>query len=84
LHRPCGFREVGFRESIGQMSGVWRDVILTEHRSRVAGKSLIHLRQSYKEYECEVLLLKQRIIQILDMRWVATMVSARYRLPASV
>jgi L-amino acid N-acyltransferase YncA len=36
LHRACGFREVGYRERIGQMNGVWRDTILMERRSRIA------------------------------------------------
>jgi L-amino acid N-acyltransferase YncA len=30
-----GFREVGIRERIGQMDGVWRDVVLLERRSEV-------------------------------------------------
>jgi len=33
LHRRAGFREVGRRERIGQMHGVWRDVVLIERRS---------------------------------------------------
>jgi phosphinothricin acetyltransferase len=33
LHRRCGFREVGRRERIAQLSGVWRDTILFERRS---------------------------------------------------
>lgn len=37
LHRTCGFREVGYRERIGQLQGVWRDVVLLERRSTVAG-----------------------------------------------
>ena len=37
LHRACGFREVGRRERIGQMQGVWRDVVLMERRSKVVG-----------------------------------------------
>jgi phosphinothricin acetyltransferase len=37
LQKACGFREVGRREQFGQMHGVWRDVILTERRSRVVG-----------------------------------------------
>lgn len=37
LHRACGFREVGRREKLGQMHGVWRDVVLMERRSRVVG-----------------------------------------------
>jgi phosphinothricin acetyltransferase len=37
LHRACGFRIVGHREKLGRMHGVWRDVILMERRSKVAG-----------------------------------------------
>lgn len=37
LHKRCGFREVGRRERLGQMRGVWRDVILLERRSKVVG-----------------------------------------------
>jgi phosphinothricin acetyltransferase len=37
LHRRCGFRTVGRRERLGQMNGVWRDVILMERRSKVVG-----------------------------------------------
>jgi len=37
LHLRCGFREVGRREKLGKMAGVWRDVVLLERRSRVAG-----------------------------------------------
>ena len=37
LHRRCGFREVGRRERIGRMGGVWRDVILLERRSSIVG-----------------------------------------------
>ena len=33
LHRACGFREVGRRERIGQLHGVWLDTILMERRS---------------------------------------------------
>ncbi|RLT40876.1 MAG: N-acetyltransferase family protein [Chloroflexi bacterium] len=35
LHERCGFRIVGRREKIGQMRGVWRDVLLMERRSRI-------------------------------------------------
>lgn len=38
LHKSCGFREVGHRERIGQMDGVWRDVILMERRSQIVGR----------------------------------------------
>ena len=37
LHRAHGFREVGRRERIGQLNGVWRDVVLMERRSKVVG-----------------------------------------------
>ena len=33
LHERCGFRHVGRRERLGQLAGVWRDVILMERRS---------------------------------------------------
>jgi phosphinothricin acetyltransferase len=32
LHRALGFREVGVRERIGELDGVWRDVVLLELR----------------------------------------------------
>lgn len=37
LHRACGFREVGRRERIGKLNGVWRDTILLERRSLITG-----------------------------------------------
>jgi phosphinothricin acetyltransferase len=37
LHRGCGFRVVGVRERIGQLNGRWRDVVMMERRSAVAG-----------------------------------------------
>lgn len=37
VHLNLGFRNVGTRERIGQMNGVWRDVILLERRSAVVG-----------------------------------------------
>ena len=37
LVRACGFRQVGRTERIGQMDGIWRDVILMERRSKVVG-----------------------------------------------
>jgi L-amino acid N-acyltransferase YncA len=44
LHRKLGFRDVGTRERVGKMSygphaGRWRDVVLIERRSPVAGQS---------------------------------------------
>ena len=35
LHRACGFRVVGVRERLGELNGVWRDVVLLERRSKV-------------------------------------------------
>ncbi len=32
LHRRCGFRVVGTRQRLGQLNGVWRDVLLMERR----------------------------------------------------
>jgi phosphinothricin acetyltransferase len=37
LHRQAGFRVVGTRERIGRHHGQWRDVVLIERRSPVAG-----------------------------------------------
>jgi len=37
LHARAGFRTVGIRERLGQRDGVWRDVVLIERRSSVAG-----------------------------------------------
>jgi len=37
LHKSLGFREVGVREKIGKMGNRWRDVLLLERRSSVAG-----------------------------------------------
>lgn len=37
LHRACGFHEVGRRERIGKLKGMWRDTLLLERRSQVAG-----------------------------------------------
>ncbi len=37
LHKHCGFREVGRRERLGQMHGVWKDIIFMERRSDVVG-----------------------------------------------
>ena len=33
LHKACGFRQVGYRERLGQLNGLWRNVILMERRS---------------------------------------------------
>ena len=37
LHTKAGFRIVGTRERLGSMNGRWRDVVLMERRSSVAG-----------------------------------------------
>ncbi|MDB5203482.1 MAG: N-acetyltransferase [Ferruginibacter sp.] len=37
LHESCGFRQIGFREKIGKMNGVWRDNIIMERRSKIVG-----------------------------------------------
>jgi phosphinothricin acetyltransferase len=37
LHEVCGFRVVGRRERLGQLDGLWRDVVLMERRSEVVG-----------------------------------------------
>ena len=37
LHERFGFRRVGVRERIGRLDGRWRDLVLLERRSRVAG-----------------------------------------------
>jgi L-amino acid N-acyltransferase YncA len=37
LHRRCGFREVGHRERIAMLNGVWRDTLLFERRSKRIG-----------------------------------------------
>lgn len=34
LHRKTGFRVIGTRERLGQLHGVWRDVVMIERRSR--------------------------------------------------
>jgi L-amino acid N-acyltransferase YncA len=34
LHKSCGFREVGTRERIAKLEGVWRDTVLLERRSK--------------------------------------------------
>ncbi|MDQ3248542.1 MAG: N-acetyltransferase family protein, partial [Chloroflexota bacterium] len=37
LHQRHGFRRVGQRERIAQLDGVWRDTVILERRSKVAG-----------------------------------------------
>jgi phosphinothricin acetyltransferase len=37
IHERSGFRQVGFREKIAKMNGVWRNTLLYERRSRITG-----------------------------------------------
>lgn len=37
IHEALGFREVGYREKIGQLKGVWRNTVLLERRSSKVG-----------------------------------------------
>ncbi len=37
LHLKNGFREIGKRERIGKLEGVWRDTLLLERRSQIIG-----------------------------------------------
>lgn len=37
LHKSCGFYEVGVRRHIGKLGSTWRDVLLLERRSTIAG-----------------------------------------------
>ena len=37
LHLAFGFREVGYRERIAQLNGVWRNTIFMERRSKIIG-----------------------------------------------
>jgi L-amino acid N-acyltransferase YncA len=38
LHLACGFREVGRRERIAMLNGIWRDTLLFERRSQIVGE----------------------------------------------
>lgn len=35
VHEKAGFRQVGYRERIGKMNGVWRNTLLLERRSQL-------------------------------------------------
>jgi phosphinothricin acetyltransferase len=37
LHEKCGFRVLGVRQRVGCLAGRWRDVVLLERRSAIAG-----------------------------------------------
>ncbi|MFJ8064525.1 GNAT family N-acetyltransferase [Psychrobacillus sp. NPDC096426] len=38
LHKKFNFKEVGTRQRIGKLNGVWRDVVLLERRSEKVGQ----------------------------------------------
>jgi L-amino acid N-acyltransferase YncA len=38
LHASCGFREVGQRERVARLNGIWRNTVLLERRSTTVGK----------------------------------------------
>ncbi len=37
IHQKVGFRQIGYREKIGQLDGVWKDNLLFERRSKKVG-----------------------------------------------
>jgi len=37
IHKDLGFREVGYRERIGKLEGVWRNILFFERRSEFIG-----------------------------------------------
>lgn len=37
VHKSCGFRELGRQERIAVLSGVWRDTVILERRSKIVG-----------------------------------------------
>ena len=37
VHKNNGFRQLGVREKLAQMDGVWRDVVFMERRSQIVG-----------------------------------------------
>jgi L-amino acid N-acyltransferase YncA len=37
LHLKTGFRQIGYREKVGKLDGIWRDTLLFERRSQVVG-----------------------------------------------
>jgi len=39
VHRRVGFREVGRRERVARLRGVWQDTVLLERRSRLVGST---------------------------------------------
>ena len=39
LHQKNGFRQIGIRDKVGKMKGMWRDSVLMERRSKIVGIS---------------------------------------------
>src|SRR5690606_13557469 len=37
IHIKFGFREIGYKEKVGQLLGVWKDNVLLERRSKIIG-----------------------------------------------
>ena len=37
LHKKAGFREIGYRESVGKKDGIWYDNVILEKRSKTIG-----------------------------------------------
>lgn len=37
LHQKCGFKILGVRDKLGEMQGIWRDVVLMDRRSDKVG-----------------------------------------------
>jgi L-amino acid N-acyltransferase YncA len=37
LHQACGFRHLGTYRALGELAGVWRDVVILERRSTLVG-----------------------------------------------
>ncbi|VBB05338.1 acyl-coa n-acyltransferase [Lucifera butyrica] len=37
IHQQCGFRQVGIRERIACLDGIWRDTVIMERRSKTVG-----------------------------------------------
>ena len=50
LHGRSGFREVGRRERIAKLHGIWRDTVLLERRSVVAGTDREGTQNQVKSY----------------------------------
>jgi phosphinothricin acetyltransferase len=37
IHSKNGFKVLGIRDKLGQMNGIWRDIVFMERRSKVVG-----------------------------------------------